>query len=221
MTKLLFVLFIVFSINAQEKKASEIVNPAGKWFFGAEIGPNIITSYNFNEPNKSMQGGILAEFYTGRHWSLTGRVKYFETGLSYIKQGYSNGSGFLSFGSSGNAIFYQGAIVTVPVNIKWEFRIHKNFSGNLNLGANYNFEIESNYYYSREADYSKYNSKEYFSYNSGIGFNYFISNKRAVFINIESYIGGVRGNTESLIFSSPINNTNILVNFGYKYNFKL
>ncbi len=215
MKNIIFALFIVFSMNAQEKKASEIVNPAGKWFFGAEIGTNTITSYNFNEPNKSIQGGVLAEFYTGRHWSLTGRVKYFKTGMSYFNQG--NGNGFLSTSSSFGK--FEGAVITLPINIKWEFRIHKNFSGNLNLGVNYNYETESNYYYSREDDYSKYTAKEYFSYNSGFGFNYFISNKKGIFINIESYIGGTRGQTGGIVFPSYIYNTNTLVNFGYKYNF--
>lgn len=217
MKKLLLILF-PFILNAQETKTSEIINPDEKWFFGAEIGTNTITS--IENSNKSFQGGVLAEFYTGRHWSLTGRIKYFNTGLAYFKKGYSSGSGFLSFGSDASTSTFSGIVVTIPVNIKWEFRIHKNFSGNLNLGVNYNLETESNYYYSNEENYQKYSSKEYFSHNFGYGINYFVSKKMGVFINVESYIGGTRGNTESFIFSSPIYNTNTLVNFGVKYNFK-
>ena len=220
MRKLILLLFSPFLMNGQEKSTSENVNPSGNWFLGAEIGPNTITSFSYGESNKSLQGGILAEFYTGRHWSLTGRVKYFETGLSYIKQSSGGGSGFLSFGDSGKAIYFKGAVITIPLNIKWEFRIWKNFSGNLNCGLNYNFETESNYFSTNIDDFEKYSAKEYCSYNTGFGFNYFISKKKAVFVNIESYIGGTRGQTESFIFSKPIYNTNTLINFGYKYNFK-
>lgn len=58
------------------------------WFFGAELGLNTITSFNLGEPNKSFQGGILAEYYMGNHWSLTGKIKYFETGVSFFKAGF-------------------------------------------------------------------------------------------------------------------------------------
>ncbi len=207
-------------MNGQEIKISEIVNPEGKWFFGAEMGSNTITSYSSGEPNKSIQGGILAEFYTGRHWSLTTRIKYFKTGLSYFKQGSGGGGGFLSFGSDPKSIVYEGKVVTIPINIKWEFRIWKNFSGNLNLGVNYNFETQSKYFSTSISDYDRYSAKQYFSSNTGFGFNYFINKKQAVFINIESYLGGSKGDSGGFVFSTPVYNTNTLVNFGYKYNFK-
>jgi hypothetical protein len=219
MRNLFFGLFTIFSMHAQENKTSEIINPDEKWFFGAEIGTNTITSFNFGEPNKSLQGGVLAEFYTGRHWSLTGRIKYFKTGVSYYIPNTHSGSWF-DLGHDESFGQFEGAVITLPLNIKWEFRIHKNFSGNLNLGINYNYETESNYFYSNVDNYSRFKSKEYSSYNSGFGFNYFISKKMGVFLNIESYIGGVKGNTESFIFSSQIHNTNTLVNFGIKYSFK-
>lgn len=219
MKKLIAVSLLPFIMNGQETTKSEIVNPDGKWFFGVEIGPNTITSYSLGESNKSLQGGILAEFYTGRHWSLTGRVKYFKTGLSIFSPNTHTG-GWFDLGHDESLSQFEGKVITMPLNIKWEFRIWKNFSGNLNLGINYNFETERKYYYSNEDNYSKYNSKEYSSYNSGFGFNYFISNKMAVFVNVESYIGGVRGKTDSFLFISPIYNTNTLLNFGYKYSFK-
>lgn len=216
--KNLIFLLVTFPLlmNGQETPTSENINPVGNWYFGAEIGPNTITSYSFNESDKSLQGGILAEFYTGRHWSLTTRIKYFKTGLSYFNQG--SGSGFLSSSSSFGQ--FEGAVFTIPLNVKWEFRIWKNLSGNLNFGLNYNYETDNKYYYSNADNYNKYSATEYGSYNSGFGFNYFINKKRAVFLNIESYIGGTRGQTGGFVFSKPIYNTNTLVNFGYKYNFK-
>lgn len=231
MKKLLVLLLISFFANAQEIKTSNIVNPDGNWCFGVEIGSNTITSYTLGEPNKSLQGGILAEYYTGRHWSLTGRIKYFKTGLSFY---YPENKSPKNFGSIGQSYFgysngsfdteaslgkFEGAVVTIPINIKWEFRIWKNFSGNLNLGLNYNFETKSDYYYSDNENYSKYNSKQYASFNAGFGFNYFISKKIGVFLNVESYSGVAKGETKSF-FSTSIFNTNRMINFGFKYNFK-
>ncbi len=200
--KNLIFLLVTFPLlmNGQETPTSENINPVGNWYFGAEIGPNTITSYSFNESDKSLQGGILAEFYTGRHWSLTTRIKYFKTGLSYFNQG--SGSGFLSSSSSFGQ--FEGAVFTIPLNVKWEFRIWKNLSGNLNFGLNYNYETDNKYYYSNADNYNKYSATEYGSYNSGFGFNYFINKKRAVFLNIESYIGGTRGQTGGFVFSKPI-----------------
>ena len=80
MNKLLLLILIPFFLNAQEKKNSEIINPSGEWYFGAEIGPNIVKSYTLGERNTFLQGGILVEYYIGKHWSLTGRIKYFKIG---------------------------------------------------------------------------------------------------------------------------------------------
>ena len=177
--KNLIFLLITFPLlmNGQETPTSENINPVGNWYFGAEIGTNTITSYSFGESNEFLQGGILAEFYTGRHWSLTTRIKYFKTGFSYFKQG--SGNGFLSSSSSFGQ--FESAVFTIQINIKWEFRIWKNFSGNLNFGLNYNYETDNKYYYSNADNYNKYSATEYGSYNSGFGFNYFINKKRAVF----------------------------------------
>ena len=206
-------------MNGQENEKSTIVNPEGKWFFGVEMGTNTITSFGLDEPNKSLQAGILAEFYTGRHWSLTGRIKYFKTGLSDFKSSSGN-SGFLGFGSESRMIYFEGKVLTIPINIKWEFRIWKNLGGNLNFGVNYNFETKSNYFSTNIDDYNRYSDKQYFSYNSGFGLNYFINNKYAVFANFEGYVGGKKGQTNSFLFDVPIKNTNTFVNFGLKYNFK-
>lgn len=223
---LLIILFPLF-MNGQETKTLEIVNPKGKWFFGAEIGRNTITSYTLGEPNKSFQGGILAEFYTGRHWSLTGRLKYFKTGLSIFDKGYTSNTTSSGMGFDFTGLFdrdpkltiFNGTVLTIPVNIKWEFRVWKNLAANLNLGINYNFETKNESFYSNEKDYEKYDLKQFWSFNSGFGLNYFIQSQAAVFINVESYNGTQRAKNDRL-FSPPLFNTNLLLNFGYKYSFK-
>ncbi|WP_309607596.1 outer membrane beta-barrel protein [Flavobacterium sp.] len=228
MRKLFLLLLTPFFVNSQDIEPSKIVNASGNWYFGVEIGSNKITSYTLGEPNKSFQGGILAEYYTGRHWSLTGRIKYFRTGLSYFLPSYKSNTTSHGMEPDFTGLFdynedfgkFDGAVITLPLNIKWEFRIWKNFSGNLNLGINYNFETKSKYFYSDNENYSKYNSKQYASFNAGYGFNYFISKKIGVFLNVESYSGVIKGRTKSLFFSS-IYNTNSMINLGFKYNFKI
>ena len=74
-------IFIPLLINTQETAETVIVNPKGNWHFGGEMGSNTMTSFNLGESNKSFQGGVVAEYYTGRHWSVSGRIKYFETGV--------------------------------------------------------------------------------------------------------------------------------------------
>jgi Outer membrane protein beta-barrel domain len=214
---LLLLLFAPILMNGQETETSEVVNPARNWFFGVEIGQNTITSFSFGEQNKSFQGGVLAEYYTGRHWSLTGRVKYFKTGLSFFQPNTHSGSWF-DLGHDPSFGQFEGDILTFPINIKWEFLIHKNFRGSLNLGTNYAIETKSNYYYS-ENKKSNY-AKDYWGTNIGFGCIYFISKKTGVFVDVESYLGGYKGNSDGFIFSKSYYTTNTLVNFGFKYNFK-
>jgi hypothetical protein len=79
--KILILVVLSLLSNKIISQTNEIVNPNGKWFFGAEIGLNTITSINPNNTN-SIQGGILAEYYFEKHFSISGRIKYFETGVS-------------------------------------------------------------------------------------------------------------------------------------------
>lgn len=214
MKTLVLLLLVPFLMNGQETQTSEIVNPKGKWFFGAEVGPNIIKTFSLGEKNTFVQGGVLVEYYLFKHWSLIGRVKYFKTGMSFY-QTESNSGGFFSFTNKLEKPRYGkyvGEVITIPINIKWEFRIRKNLSGQFNIGANYNYETKSNYEYSEYIGQSY--ERKYLSLNVGYGINYFISKKSAVFFNFETYQGG--GNKGYNVSA----NSNSLLNFGYKYSFK-
>ncbi len=216
-SKLLLILFITFCSYSQEIKTSQIVNPAGKWFFGAEIGPNIITSYTLGEPNKSLQGGILAEYYFSQNFSVTGRIKYFKTGLSDFKNGIVGGSNFLSTSYLGSFKEFNGEIITIPININCEISIWQKLNATLNFGLNYNYENKSNYNYSdnQNTEYSRH----YLGLNTGMGFGYFLSKKVTVFTNIEGYVGtGYKGNNNEFI-KIPYLTTNVVINYGVKYNF--
>jgi hypothetical protein len=91
---LLSVLFPIISLSQHKKD----------WFFGAEIGNNTINSFQLGDPNKSFQGGIIAEYYTGESWSLIGRIKYFKTGVSFYSQSTHTG-GWFDLGSDGILVF--------------------------------------------------------------------------------------------------------------------
>ena len=193
----------------------QIINPKGNWYFGAEIGTNKISSFSLGEPNTSFQGGVLAEYYFARHWSLSARIKYFETGVSFYDKGADRTNGyFFSFeGRPSSSGIFKGAVIAIPLNIKWEYRIAKNFSGNFKGGLALTTETQNDYSkYSSNLNPSDYQSS-YQSLNLGYGFNYFINKKIAIYIDFEYYHGEYpKGNGHV-----PTNN---LTNFGIKYNFK-
>jgi hypothetical protein len=194
---------LCFFANKIYSQSNEIINPIGKWFFGAELGLNAITSVHKSRMT-AIQGGLLSEYYFAERWSLTARLKYFETGVTRGKNS-ENG-------------FFEGAVLAVPINIKWHYRIYNNFSGNFKMGFALNQEIKSMYYY--PADVKTDYSKLYGSFNPGLGFNYFISDQTAVYINYEVYVlGNERDdfNSYGIVPNSPNNN---LLNIGLKYNFK-
>ncbi|WP_298541307.1 outer membrane beta-barrel protein [uncultured Aquimarina sp.] len=212
--------FILFSLlsNAITSQSKEIINPKGKWFFGAEIGSNTITSYSLGESSTSLQGGILVEYYFAKHWSLSGRLKYFKTGVSF-NQDATGGSGFFSFSSPRYSGVFNGDVFTIPINLKWEFRIYKNLSGNIKLGYAYNIETKSeyvNYTSNLRTDYPKY----YGSVNPGVGLNYFVNKKMSVYIDFENYFGPKRGKTPGLFSDGSKYLNNLLFNVGVKYTFK-
>ena len=214
--KIKLLAIIVFSLFTNEffSQTSELVKPKGNWYFGAEIGRNRANSLSLGEDKNSFQGGVLAEYYFAKQWSLSGRIKYFKTGVSFHKSG-SGGW----FGSSGGYGVFNGAVIAAPINIKWEFRLYKNLKGYLKLGYAYNIETKSeygNYSHNLSTDYSKY----YGAVNAGYGFNYFINEKMAVYIDFEAYSGASKGITQSFFGSHSHNVENSLINFGLKYNFK-
>jgi outer membrane autotransporter protein len=150
-----------------------------------------------------MQGGLTAEYYFAKQWSALGRVKYFKTGVSFTSDE--------SYG------VFEGAVVSIPLDVKWEFTIFKNLRGNLKLGAAYNYELQSDYNFPSEmkTDYSK----SFFSMNLGAGISYFVSPKMAFYVDLEAYrLGGYKGH-RSTIMGNNYYTDNIHFNLGIKYNF--
>lgn len=196
-----------------------IINPKHNWYFGAEMGLNKISSFSLNESNESFQFGLLAEYYFARHWSVSGRIKYFETGVSFYSPNTHSGS-WLDLGHDAYYGQFQGATITLPINIKWEFRVYRNFGASLKLGYAHSFETKSQY-----IDYSSNltidYSKQYGNFNLGYGGNYFLNKKMAIYIDLETYFGQSKGHSPNFIWGDNHYITiNSLINFGVKYNFK-
>lgn len=171
-----------------------------KWFLGAEIGVNTIISF---DNKNSFQGGLLAEYYFAKQWSLIGRFKYFNTGTT----------------NNADTGYFEGTVISLPINLKWEYRIINNFKGNFYTGFALNQEIKSHYYYppNENTDFSKF----FGTFNAGIGFAYFFNEKMAISANYETYLFG--NNRDSKNILSPIfpNSTdNNIFNIGFKYNLK-
>ena len=218
MKTIITTLLVIISMNIHSQKTN--INPKGKWFFGAEIGSNRIASYSSGEA-KTLQGGILAEYYFARHWSFSGKIKYFDTGVSFfIPSTPGTGGYFLSFeGRPEYSGTFNGSVITVPVAIKWEFRVCQNLGANLKLGFVYNFEAKSEYTNYSE-NLKKVYPDSYEGSNAGFGFNYFVNKKTAIYIDVESFDGASKGTIGG--FFGPITYTtqNVLMSIGFKYCFK-
>lgn len=216
--KVLIIVVLSLLSNKIISQTKEIINPKGIWFFGAEIGMNKINSFANGESKSSFQGGILSEYYFARYWSLSGRIKYFETGVSFYKPNTHSGSWF-DLGSDEYFGSFNGAVISIPLDVKWNFRIFKNLGGSLKLGYAYNIETKSNYSNYSENLKTDY-SKQYGSVNAGFGFNYFINKNIAIYLDAEFYSGTTKGYSDGLLGRNSYNTENNLINFGIKYNFK-
>ena len=204
----------VFNSLAQDKNgiATATINPKGNWFFGVEVGATIISSFSYNEEKKSFQGGLLVEYYIGNKWSVTGRIKYFKIGQSTGVVYNANSSVDLTYYRR-----FDGEALSIPLNLKWEYKIIRNFRGNLKFGFALNQETNSKYEYKigENTDYPFF----FIDYNFGIGISYFINKKLSIYLEGEfKGLGRERYDTKTFILPASANNS--FSNFGIKYNFK-
>ncbi|MEC4050170.1 hypothetical protein OX284_012065 [Flavobacterium sp. SUN046] len=219
MKKLVLLFLIPIWAIAQGGGVSTIINPDGKWFFGGEMGRNTIESYSYGEGKRFIQGGISAEYYTGRHWSLSLKVKYFDTGVSYIKGDHNDFYPIDDYEAIYGIKRFKGAVFSFPINIKWEFRIHQNLRGYIKMGVADNEEVQSRYDYPEgiRTDYVK----AYWNFNQGFGLTYFISNKMGAYIDVEGYnLGGYKGTDSYFFYTKKYFPVNTLFNIGFKYHFE-
>jgi hypothetical protein len=206
--KFIFILLIPILGISQQKK---------DWFFGAELGLNTITSNseNLEQNNNSIQGGFVAEYYLSKHWSLIGKIKYFDTGASYFVQGNNS----IIFGSETRLLMFEGSVLSIPLALKWNYRLFPNLKGNLKAGLAYNFETKSNYSsINMDTNYSK----NFGSFTAGLGLEYTVSPKTILYVDFDTnQFGGYKGKKYALIsFNDNIYTTNNLLSFGMKHNFK-
>ena len=213
MRKLILISLFPFLINAQSK--TKIYNPKGKWYFGVEIGENRILSNEFYQSADAFFGFSTA-YYFDKYWCIQSNLQYYKTEVAY-----SYNSTFLSNGAKPyQTLFFQGNIISIPVTANWEFKIHKNFKGFLNLGSAFNIETNSNYVvpFVVNPDLSDFPTK-YFSLNYGFGFKYYFSKNIAfTFSSIANY-GGSKGSYSGFLSSKELVAKNSLNTFGVQYNF--
>ena len=217
-TKILY-LALLLTVNLFSQKT--IVNPNGKWFFGAELGTNNITP-DTSEPTNLFQGGLVAEYYFARHWSFTGKIKYYDIGVSFFVPftPATSGSKFSSGSPAVPEYFgnYKGSAISAPINLKWEFRVRKNLAASIRLGATYNLEIKNNYFNTlNSADLDV--SKNYTSFQSGLGINYFVNNQMAVYIDVDYFFSEFIATIPNYR-TRTFQNNSTLTSFGIKYCFK-
>lgn len=195
---------------------STVVNTKGRWFFGGEIGKNTIESYELGESEISFQAGLLAEYYFSKQWSVVGKVKYYKIGASFTSDN------FIIFPNKTTYNFgrFKGQSLSIPISLKWEFKIYRNFRGYLKMGSGINIETKSEY-----RDYSPEITDDFKSYymnlNLGYGLTYFLNKKDALYLDAEIIAGGSKGKQGGLHIFGDGNKilVNEMINFGYKHNF--
>jgi hypothetical protein len=210
----IFIIFLMLSYcSITYSQTDSIVNPNKKWFFGAEIGTNKILSFYYNEPTKSFQGGFITEYYYSKKWSITGRLKYFKIGASrgIVYNTYNNTVDLKNYHR------FDGEVIAVPINLKFEYKIFRNFRGNFKFGFALNQETKSEYQYpiGERTNYSTF----FIDYNLGLGFIYYVNNNSAIYI--ESEFKGLGKDRDDLqTFIAPNSTNNSFFNFGVKHCFK-
>jgi hypothetical protein len=207
MKKIYLLLFLIpLLFYSQQKK---------HWFLGAEIGLNTVTSYNLGEANKLFQGGFVTEYYMSNHWSLIGKIKYFETGVSFFKTG-TNGT-YLS--SETKSLIFKGAVLSMPMCVKWEYKLVSNLKANIKVGLAYNFETKSIYELANNIDTN--NPKSFGSFTAGLGLEYIVNPKSILYLDFDTnQLGGYKGNDNGFILPTNYYTTNNLLSIGIKHNFK-
>lgn len=193
-----------------------------KIFIGAETGININQSDYINDTQKiTMQIGILCEYIIYKKFSIMGKLKYYE---STVKFDYSRITGSNWFGNQYQFINaeYNGKILSIPLTLNYNFKIHNKLSGSLRIGPSLNYELSSNYNYPTEVN--KDYSKTFIGLNGGFSLNYDIG-KSIILFGFEPYFGAKRGSTSGTDFNAVMQTQNykmenILLNIGIKYKLK-
>lgn len=209
----------------KKERIKKYVNPKGKWFFGAELGMNKNLA---SESKNKIQGGISAEYYFARQWSVSTKIKYFESRNSFYTEGHEGGGMGLLSSPSTETYYgsYKGDNMAIPISINFNYRIYKNLSGTIKFGFFMNNEVKRNYYnYSDNIipNDSKTSLSSYISY----GLNYFITANSAVYFDIEIYKGNQKWNEHSdagilngFAKQNQQHVANGLFSIGYKYSFE-
>ncbi len=218
--KFTLILFSIFISNTFSQVNHSNLND--KWFFGAEIGYNRINSFELNDNKNSLQGGILAEYYIFKNWSVLAKVKFVKTGVSFFHPEHTNGSGWFSSQIPEYSGTFHGETITIPIYVKWNFILYKKLKSNLKIGVSYNIETNNSYSnYSSNLDTSNYET-EYFGGNISVGLEYYLNNSSSIYLDFELQRGTSKGETFDYNLLSDNHNyiteENMLFSVGYKFN---
>jgi len=188
---------VLFFLTMFSLKAQNDFNPTKKWFVGTEIGYNSVL-LNTKNYKKSFEYGAFVEYYYLKNFSVTIRVK------SY-KKGYNESPLYKTT---------QSDILSIPINLKWEFKLIHQLKVTASLGLA--FVTEKNYKYEEDSEYKDKIENTDTTLNSGMGINYFLSKKIGIFIYFENYLNfwKNKGKTKPLFL---YNKNYSHLNFGIKY----
>ena len=215
MKHLLLALAIILAstINGQ----TERLNNKGKLFVGAELGGNVVHKSNDNVIHSQI--GVSGEYYFARRWSISTKIKFHKAYLYYYvpkPKPYPCKIGGLSCGDREEKIAnFESYNILIPINLKWDYKITKNFYGYINGGFFLNLETKS---YRNVTDNVKLNHNPiYASINIGTGLGYQLKNNDVIYVDYNFYRGGDMIK-ESFLFGDSYYPINSHISIGYHIN---
>ena len=150
--------------------------------------------------------------------SLDEALKFYE-GQVVVQQAYSSGTkaNFVSGGSPDTPAYngsINASIFTLPVALKYEFRIMGNFAANLKLGMALAKDMSITY--KGDTHFNRPQPNWYFTNFFGLGLNFFIDERSVFYLDYEGMAGPVRADIGKA--TRGMKNSHFSLGFKYSLN---
>lgn len=215
MKTLLTLLMLMLTLNLNAQK--------GNFLAGMEGGANIAANAPYN--TLSAQGGLVGEYRFARQWSVVGKIKWNRGDASYHRHAdykttrHGMGPDFSGMFDGNYFDFdYSSQNIIVPINVKWNFRIYKDFSGYIDNGYYLNFMLSSRYNISKEKDVK--NPKVSLGYNAGAGLSYRMKSGNTIYADYHFYPGESLITLQTLVWDTKIRMMSHHISVGYLWLLK-
>lgn len=174
------------------------------------------TGYQNPNNKTNIHFGIGIEYFISKKSSFSLRAKYLKTSIN-TEGGNTSNTGF-SFNPYYKLI-YQGDIISLPLNYKWESHfILPNLNFFFNTGVAFNIQVKEKFILTENLT-PNLNNNTYVNFNLGIGFSYQLNKRLHLLLSAETFFAGGAKTKESrgIIFSKRFKPDSSIFNLGIRY----